>query len=292
MIQLNFNHLRYFHAIVAHGTLTLAAQHLHISQSALSIQLRKLEDALGCALFERKHKGLTLTEEGRMVHDYAQTIFRTGDELLATLENRGGRYRNVLRVGAVATLSKNFQINFLRQALSDEQVEVVIHSASMRVLLSELNAHTLDLVLANSPVKRDHDLALHCRLVDEQRVSLVGSPKLLNRKHFKFPDALAGVPLVLPSLESNIRASFDLLMEQAGIRPLIAAEVDDMAMLRLIARDMQMLALVPPVVVHDELKAGHLIEYCQLPDIHETFYAITATRRYPNPYLSRLLGEG
>ena len=54
-----------------------------------------------------------------MVLNYAETIFKTGEEMLATLQYRGGRYRNVLRVGAVSTLSKNFQMSFLREALDD-----------------------------------------------------------------------------------------------------------------------------------------------------------------------------
>ena len=76
MSQLNYHHLRYFHAIVREGTLTRAAESLHVSQSALSIQLKKLEESLDCALFDRQHKTLILTEEGKMVLDYAETIPR------------------------------------------------------------------------------------------------------------------------------------------------------------------------------------------------------------------------
>jgi len=289
MNQLNYHHLRYFHAIVLEGSLTRAAESLNVAQSALSIQLKKLEESLGCALFDRQHKSLKLTEEGRMVLDYAKTIFRTGEEMLATLQNRSGRYSNVLRVGAVSTLSKNFQLSFLREALEDTELEVVIHSASTSELFNQLRAHNIDLVLSNSPVPRDHERRLHSQLVDNQAVSLVGPKKFKKRHTFRFPEDLRGVPMVLPSMESNIRARFDLIMERAGIAPLIAAEADDMAMLRLIARETECIALVPPVVVHDELKAGILVELYKIPDIHETFYAVTASRRYPNPYLKRLL---
>ena len=101
MNKLNYHHLRYFHAIVREGTLTRAAESLHVSQSALSIQLKKLEDCLECALFDRQHKTLSLTEEGKMVLDYAETIFRTGDEMLATLHNQKKRYRDVLRLSLI-----------------------------------------------------------------------------------------------------------------------------------------------------------------------------------------------
>ena len=291
MNQLNYHHLRYFHAIVLEGSLTRAAESLNVAQSALSIQLKKLEESLGCALFDRQHKSLKLTEEGRMVLDYAKTIFRTGEEMLATLQNRSGRYSNVLRVGAVSTLSKNFQLSFLREALEDTELEVVIHSASTSELFNQLRAHNIDLVLSNSPVPRDHERRLHSQLVDNQAVSLVGPKKFKKRHTFRFPEDLRGVPMVWPSMESNIRARFDLIMERAGIAPLIAAEADDMAMLRLIARETECIALVPPVVVHDELKSGILTELYQIPDIHETFYAVTASRRYPNPYLKKLLAR-
>ncbi|MGB0743235.1 MAG: LysR family transcriptional regulator [Opitutales bacterium] len=291
MNQLNYHHLRYFHAIVREGTLTRAAERLNVSQSALSIQIKKLEESLECALFDRQHKTLSLTEEGRMVLNYAETIFKTGEEMLATLQHRGGRYRNVLRVGAVSTLSKNFQMSFLREALDDIELEVIIHSSSTRELYAQLRAHTLDLVLSNSPVSRDSERLLRCQMVDAQAVSLIAHRPVKKGRAFRFPEDLRDRPMVLPSQESSIRSRFDLLMEQAGIAPLIAAEADDMAMLRLVARETDVIALVPPVVVQDELKSGELVELYKIPDIEETFYAVTVARRYPNPYLEKLLVE-
>jgi LysR family transcriptional activator of nhaA len=78
-------------------------------------------------------------------------------------------------------------------------------------------------------------------------------------------------------------------MEQAGIRPVIAAEVDDMAMLRLLARETRGVALVPPVVVKDELESGLLVERHRILQIKESFYAITPSRRFPNEIVRKLL---
>jgi LysR family transcriptional activator of nhaA len=71
----------------------------------------------------------------------------------------------------------------------------------------------------------------------------------------------------------------------------VLAEVDDMAMLRLVAREADALTLVPPVVVRDELKAGLLVERCKIPAIHESFYAISPSRRFPNPIVRDLLAK-
>lgn len=289
MHQLNYHHLRYFHAIAREGSLTKAADRLHVSQSSLSIQLKKLEGSLGCFLFEREHKSLLLTEEGRMVMNYADSIFRTGEEMLATLQNRGGQYRSVLRVGAVSTLSKNFQISFLKQALDDQELEVIIYSANLRELLKQLKAHTIDIVLSNSAVPRETEATTHTRLVAEQPVSLIASRDYKLNRAFRFPEDLQRAPVVLPSRDSSIRSSFDIMMEKAGVAPLIAAEANDMATLRLVAREVNAITLVPPIVVMDELQSGELRELCQVPTLRETFYAITADRRYPNPYVQNLL---
>ena len=119
-------------------------------------------------------------------------------------------------------------------------------------------------------------------------MSLVGR-RTRGMKAFRFPEDLRTTPIVLPSLENSIRSAFDVLMEQAGIRPNIAAEVDDMAMLRLMARETTGVTLVPPVVVRDELESGALAERHRFPQIKETFYAITPSRRFPNPILRDLM---
>lgn len=285
---LNYHHLRYFRAIANEGTLTGAAEKLGVSQSSLSVQLRQLEESLGLALFERVSKSLVLTESGRIALDYAEAIFRTGEEMVGVLGNRPASQRRVLRIGAVATLSRNFQLACLQPFLGRRDVELVLRSGSLGELLGQLKAHTLDVVLSNLPVRRDADTAWHSHLLDEQAVSLVGvKPK--GRRRFKFPDDLEGVPMLLPSLDSHLRAAFDLVMERHGIRPMIAAEVDDMAMLRLLARDGAGIALVPPVVVAGELLRKQIVEFYRFPDISERFYAISPGRRFPNELVDELI---
>lgn len=291
MAFLNYHHLRYFRAIATEGSLTRAAQHLGISQSAMSVQLRQLEESLGQPLFERKHKSLVLTEPGRIALEYANSIFRSGEELTDLLRNRAARGRSFVRVGAVATLSRNFQLSFLRPLLAREDLDLIIHSGTLRELLARLQAHTLDVVLSNMPVRRDAETGWHSHLLDEQPVSLVGH-KTRGMKPFRFPEDLRTTPVVLPSLESSIRVAFDLLLDQAGIRPIIAAEIDDMAMLRLMARESHGVTLVPPVVVQDELASGALVERHRFPLIKETFYAITPSRRFPNPLVKELVLHG
>ena len=99
------------------------------------------------------------------------------------------------------------------------------------------------------------------------------------------------MPLLLPGRDNDIRVGFDLLCDQLGLRFRVLAEVDDMAMLRLLARDSDSVALLPTVVVQDELRSGRLVEYGVVPDLHENFYAISVKRSFEPPLLKALLKQ-
>jgi LysR family transcriptional regulator, transcriptional activator of nhaA len=146
----------------------------------------------------------------------------------------------------------------------------------------------VDVVLSNESVRQDAERPWHSHLLADQAVALVGAPEW-KAKRLKFPQDFDGVPLVLPSFESNTREGFDRLLASAGVRPLVMAEVDDMAMLRLIAREDGVLALVPPVVVQDEIASGALVVTHRIAELRETFYAVTASRHFPNPLVGMLI---
>lgn len=288
MAYLNLHHLRLFRAVAHDGTLTGAARVLNLSQSALSTQIKALEAALGQDLFERRGRRLILTEAGRIALDHAESIFRTAEDLSATLRERGGG-RRALRVGALATLSRNFQMQFLRPLIGRRDVEVVLRSGSQPELLRGLEAMALDVVLTNLAPARDAASRYLIQRIDEQPVSLIGTPERLGTTPRSLRGLLSEMPLILPTPETALRAGFDALIARLEISPQIAAEADDMAMLRLLVREDAGLAVIPPIVVRDELDTGRLTEAARLDGITETFLAVTQERRFPNPLLADLL---
>ncbi|MFN3144009.1 MAG: LysR family transcriptional regulator [Paracoccaceae bacterium] len=286
-MSLNYHHLRYFQMVAHEGNLTRAAEKLNLSQSALSTQIRQLEDRLGQSLFERRGRALHLTEAGRIALDHADVIFAAGQELVATL-GQAGRARQALRVGSLSTLSRNFQLGFLRPVLGRRDVEVVLRSGSAGELFEALAALHLDLVLTNQPPPEDAMSRFIVQKIDEQPVSLIGRPSQAARD-LPIAEALRAAPLLLPSRGTSIRMGFDALVDRLDIAPQIAAEVDDMAMLRLLAREGAGLAVLPPIVVLDELSQGQLTEFAKLPNLTEAFFGVTVDRRFPNPLLKPLL---
>jgi LysR family transcriptional activator of nhaA len=288
MAQLNLHHLRLFRAVATDGTLTGAARRLNLSQSALSSQVRTLEASLGHALFERRGRGLILTEAGRIALDHAEAIFRTADDLAATLAETG-RVRRALRVGALATLSRNFQMQFLRPLIGRLDVEVVLRSGTQDELLRGLDSLALDVVLTDLPPARDAASPWIVHRIAEQPASLIGTAVRLGPVPRPLEALLSAEPLLLPTPGTALREGFDAFAARLGITPAIAAEVDDMAMLRLLAREDAGLAVIPRIVVQDELASGLLVEAARLPGIFEAFLAVTRERRFPNPLLAGLL---
>ncbi|OLP46330.1 LysR family transcriptional regulator [Rhizobium oryziradicis] len=287
MVDLNYHHLRYFRAVAHDGNLTRTAERLNLSQSALSIQIKQLEERLGHALFERRGRQLYLTEAGRIALDHADTIFSTGEELVETLK-QSGRSRRSIRIGALATLSRNFQMEFLRPILGMSNVDMILRSGSTGELLAALETLNLDIVLLNQAPMTDSLTPFIAQHVYQQRVSLIGKPSY-GARGAMLADLLAVHPVILPTLESGVRAQFDALVERLGLTPQIAAEVDDMAMMRLLAREGVGLAVLPPIVVKGELEAGTLVEFDTLPGMIESFFAVTIKRRFPNSLIRPLL---
>lgn len=287
MRALNYRHLHYFWAVAHDGNLTRTAKRLNVSQSALSVQIKRLEKDVGQALFERRGRSLVVTEAGRVALDHADVIFSTGDSLLRTLEG-AQKLRTAVRIGAMATLSRNFQMSFLQPLLGREDIDIILHSGSTAELLRELEALNLDIVLLNQAPAQDAATPLITHRLAEQRVSLIGRSDTFCADR-DLEALLRENPVILPSLDSGIRGEFDALVDRLGVTPQVAAEVDDMAMMRLLVREGVGLAVLPPIVVTDELDDGLLTEMCRLPGIVESFYAVSVARKYQNPLVSALL---
>ena len=168
-------------------------------------------------------------------------------------------------------------------------MELSLVSGSLPELLARLRVHSVDLILSNQRVHASTNDPWRCRRVARQPVSLVGRPRPTSP--FRYPDDLAHCTVLLPGQDNDIRASFDLLCEQLGIRYRLRAEVDDMALLRLLARDSDSIALLPSVVVQDELRSGHLVEHAVVPELHENFYVVTVRRSYEPPLVQALLAR-
>jgi LysR family transcriptional activator of nhaA len=287
MARLNYHHLRYFWQVASEGNLGKTAKNLHISQSALSSQIRQLEDTMGVQLFDREGRRLTLTDAGRRVLTYANDIFSKGNELESLLNLGIGTESQLLRIGMLTSLSRNFMDRLIAPLLTRPDVGFSLHADSLEGLLDRLAKHQLDVALTNADVRGGDEQIWQSQLLARQPVSIVGPPT--DAPLSEFPEGYESARWVLPTRDHEIRRAFEGLCTRWQITPDIQAEANDMAMLRLLARDSGALAVLPAVVVRDEIRQRLLVEYMTLPGISANFYAITVRRTYQPPVLEELL---
>ena len=155
---LNYHHLLYFWTVAREGTVTRAAEVLGLRQPTVSEQLKTFEDTLGEQLFERRGRGLVLTDVGRVVFGYAESIFELGRELQDTLAGRAEKRPAKLQVGVSDVLPKLVLRRLLAPALRmDPPVQIVCREDKTDKLLAELALSDLDLVLADALSHRAFD---------------------------------------------------------------------------------------------------------------------------------------
>lgn len=289
MPRLNYHHLYYFWRVATQGSLTQAAASLHVSQSALSTQIRQLEDAMEARLFERRERKLVLTESGRRVLSYAEDIFTKGEELESMLRLGVEPKSQYVRIGVLSTMSRNFIEAFIAPLLRDPQVRFDVHARGLNDLLEGLAKHQYDVVLSNTSVYKTEGPDWRCQLLARQPVSIVGPPA--GRARRRFPHSYQQATWVLPAAGTELRSAFDAYCALSDCEPEVHAESNDMAMLRLLARDTGALTVLPKVVVRDELRQGTLTVYMNLPNVYENFYGITIKRHYSPPVLAELLSR-
>lgn len=286
--QLNFRHLFYFWHVAKKGSLTLAAEQIHTSQSALSTQIKQLESRLGRPLFDRRGRRLELTATGQQIFAYAENIFSVGEQMLGWLEGCDEGTIHV-RVGSVSTMSRNFQVNWLRPLFRDPTVVLSVDSGPLQTLVERLLRHQLDVVLANEPVPSDPARPVSSRFLGSQVISLVGRADRWSGTTLRVPEDLDAIEMAVPSTRHSVRTQFDALCFSAEVQPRLRAEIDDMTMLRLVARDSGWITILPEIVVQDELHSGELVHIGESSQLSEHFYAITTQHSQVAAPLNQLL---
>jgi LysR family transcriptional activator of nhaA len=284
MDWLNYHHLLYFWAVAKHGSVTRASRELHLAQPTVSAQLKALEQRLGQPLFDRAGRRLVLTELGHTVFAYAEEIFALGRELLDTVRQQRPDRGTRLRVGIADVVPKLVAETFLRPALSMEgRVQLVCREGKAEALESELGRFGLDLVVTDTPLSPGIRVKAFAHPLGSCPVCLFASGKLARRYRPGFPESLDGAPALLPAGGTVVRSQVDAGFDRLGIRPIVMAEFDDSALMKVFG--MKGLGVFPaPDLIADEVCRQYGVKRLgALPGAEERFYAITVDRRILNP---------
>ena len=280
MAWLNYHHLLYFWTVARLGSIAKATSELHLTQPAISAQLRTLERALGEKLFMKSGRNLVLTDVGRLVFRYADEIFTIGRELQETLSGRPTGRAPRFTVGIADAMPKLLAFRLLEPALeSAGPIRLVLREDKPERLLADLAIHALDLVLADAPVSPAVKVRAHSHLLGESGVTIFGAPSLARAYRRRIPTSLDGAPFLLPTDNSVLRRSLDQWFDRQGIRPLPVAEIEDSALLKEFGQRGIGL-FVAPTVMETEVQRQYAVNVvARIDDIRERFYAISAERK-------------
>jgi LysR family transcriptional activator of nhaA len=287
---INYHHLFYFKTIAEEGSVSKAAEKLRLGQPTLSSQLKRFEEILGIRLFERKHKRLVLSEQGKIALEYARTIFKIGNEMVEVLNDRFHPARVHVRVGALDSISKLVILRLTKMAYKMGPTTLSLIEGKTEELIRELLAHRLDLFVTDFIPTGDETKPLIHRLVVKRPTSIFGAPSFKGLRR-KFPDSLSGQQFIFPTFDSRLRHGVEQWLKLHGIKADIISETQDVSVRNLMA--IEGLGLIPsaPFNVERHVKAGALIELGSLKGVSEELYLVTAQRKIENPIASRLMRE-
>lgn len=288
MIPINYHHLYYFYVIARAGTISKACETLLLAQSTLSAQLKLLEASLGRKLFERKKQRLFLTDDGRLVLDYAESIFEMGRELQSAIRDRPRTGRSAIQVGILNGTPRAFGHALLECLLKDAGLaHVTVQEGSLSELVTGLSQQKLDVALLDMSIRSRDQGEFFNHLICKIPVVLAASPSLARRCR-KIPDDLGGVPFILPSLPSQVYHQVQDALAAWNIRPNVAAEVQDVELARRLAMAGHGVAPINAYTVAASLPRGGLKVIRPL-GIYESIYLVTRRRKRPSPLVERLI---
>ena len=292
MARLNYQHFYYFWIVAKSGTIKRASARLRLSQPTISSQIAAFEKSIGSQLFHKDGRRLMLTDAGRHIFEYAEQIFRLGEELTSSIHDRALANRSRLSVGVVNSLPKLVVYQLLKPVFGlDQSFQMHCYEDKRDRLLAELTLHGVDLVLSDAPVTSANGSRVYNHLIAQSSISVFGSPAIAGRYRSGFPLSLNRAPLLMQTTNTEARRSLDEWFEDQKIRPDVIAEIEDSALLKTFASEGIGL-IVASSVVRDTIERQYGLEFVgEINDVTEQFYAITTQRKSKNAAVAAILKE-
>ena len=255
---MEFRQLRTFLAIVATRNFTRAATRVHLTQAAVSAQIKTLETETGVPLFARVNKKVFLTEAGELLVQRAEHLLQAHDEALHALKELGEAEKGRLRIGTASTMVSNDQLPMILAELKRAypKAQVLVRRATSTEIVAQILQNDLDIGLVSLPVEASD---IRADVLQRDRLVAIMQPHHL-RAHQRSitPAQLAAEPLILGEQGGNTRRLIDLFFEKSGVRPEVIMELGSMISIKRMVEHGLGLSIVPHSSVREEMKAGKL----------------------------------
>ena len=285
----NYRHLFYFWVVAKEGGIARAAERLDMAVQTISAQVRELEKSLGVSLLRTEGRNLVLTDAGVAALHEADHIFALGELLPVRVREAASGQTLRLNLGISDGIAKLAVPRLLPPVLDEPHLRLLCHEGEFQPLLGELALHKLDAVLADRAAPPNPALRTTSQLLGTSAIAWYAPPLWAEAAANNFPHSLAVVPVLLPTDHAAMRARIDHWLERERIRPHIAGEFEDSALLSTFAAT-GMGVMPAPVSLGEHLAQTHgLVQVGTAPDVQEQFHLIYSARKVMHPLLTRLL---
>jgi DNA-binding transcriptional LysR family regulator len=258
---MDIRQIKAFVAIAEAGTFTAGAARVHVTQAAISMQIRQLENETGAQLFVRAPRRVILTEAGERLLERAYVILREHDAALEEMAALTGAHKGRLRIGsASAMVSADPLPQILRELKqTHEAVETSVSSGTSESLVQQVLAGELDVAFVSLPVDAR---GIQTELLSEDYLVAIASPhhKLASQKVVS-AYALAGEKLILGERGGNTRRLIDQFFAQAGVTPKVIMELSRLAAIKRMVEEDMGVGIVPLQSVQEEVSEGKLVRW-------------------------------
>ena len=288
----NYRHLFYFWVVAKEGGIARAAERLDMAVQTISAQVRELEKSLGVSLLRSEGRNLVLTDAGVAALHEADHIFALGELLPVRVREAASGQTLRLNLGISDGIAKLAVHRLLTPVLDEPHLRLLCHEGEFQPLLGELALHKLDAVLADRAAPPNPALRTTSQLLGSGAIAWYATPLWAEAAANGFPHSLAVVPVLLPTDHAAMRARIDHWLERERIRPRIAGEFEDSALLSTFAAT-GMGVMPAPVSLGEHLAQTHgLVQVGSTPEVQEQFHLIYSARKVMHPLLTRLLEAG
>ena len=290
MRHLNYNHLLYFWTVAREGSIAKATKSLHLTPQTISGQLKLLEESVGEPLFHRVGRGLSMTETGHMVYQYADEIFMLGAELTSRVKTGRVILPAVLSVGIVNSIPKLVASRILQPVFDSEiPVRLICSEGGLEGLLGDLAVHQLDLVLSDRPIPAGLSVKAFSHALGTSEIALFGRKGTTRRYEKNFPLCLDNAPILLPTMDNPIRRALDDWFDQNNVSPTLIAEFEDSALMKAFGQAGNGIFPSPAAISAEVEQMYHARRIGPAIPVEEKYFAISPERKLKHPAVLNII---
>lgn len=277
---MNLELYRSFYFIANYGSISKAAEHLYITQPAVSRAIRQLEDELGCKLFSRTPKGVKLTGEGEILYQYVKQAFN----FLWTAEKKINDIKNLLngevRIGVSDTLCKHYLVPYLKLFNTlHPAININVICPTTPGIISLLKAGKIDFGIINMPYN-DEELNFK-NILEVQDCFVAGEKYRYLHQQMQHLSEIAKHPILLLEKNSNSRLYIDQYFINNSISVIPAFELGNIDLLVHFARFDFGIACVIRNFIKEDLDSGRLYEIKPIEKIPPRSIGVTWLKDVP-----------